>query len=98
MDQYLIDIDFPDEADDEFISLIPSQRAMINSHMHNGVVTSYSLSVDRSKLWVTIVADSEREVGEILATFPLISYMVYSIHKLAFHNTAQYSMPPLSLN
>jgi hypothetical protein len=98
MDQYLIDIDFPDEPDDEFISLIPSQRAMINSHMHNGVVTSYSLSIDRSKLWVTIVADSEKEVGEILATFPLITYMVYSIHKLAFHNTAQYSMPPLSLN
>jgi hypothetical protein len=98
MDQYLVDIDFPEAPDDEFISLIPSQRAMINTHMQSGIVTSYSLSIDRSKLWVTIVAESEQEVGDILATFPLIGYMVYSIHKLAFHNTAQYSMPPLSLN
>lgn len=98
MDQYLIDIDFPDEADDEFVSLIPSQRSMINTYMHSGIVTSYSLSSDRTKLWITIVAENEKEVGEILSTFPLISYMVYSIHKLAFHNTAQYSMPPISLN
>jgi hypothetical protein len=98
MDQYLIDIDFPEAPDDEFISLIPSQRTLINTYMHSGIVTSYSLSIDRSKLWVTIVANSEKEVGELLATFPLITYMVYSIHKLAFHNTAQYSMPPLSLN
>lgn len=98
MDQYLVDIDFPEAPDDEFISLIPSQRTLINTYMHSGIVTSYSLSVDRSKLWVTIVADSEKEVGNILGTFPLVSYMVYSIHKLAFHNTAQFSMPPLSLN
>lgn len=98
MDQYLVDIDFPEAPDDEFISLIPSQRTLINTHMHSGIVTSYSLSADRSKLWVTIVAENEQEVGDILGTFPLIGYMVYSIHKLAFHNTAQYSMPPLSLN
>jgi len=98
MDQYLIDIDFPDAPDDDFISLVSSQRTMINTYMHKGVVTSYSLSSDRSKLWVTILAHTEKEVGEILATFPLISYMVYSIHKLAFHNTAQFSMPPISLN
>ncbi len=98
MDQYLIDIDYPDAPDDEFISLISSQRTMINAYMHEGIVTSYSLSSDRTKLWVTIVASSEREVGEILSTFPLIGYMVYSIHKLAFHNTAQFSMPPISLN
>ena len=98
MDHYLIDIDFPEEADDDFISLIPDQRAKINQLMHEGIVTSYSLSMDRSKLWTTIVAENEKEVGQILSTFPLIHYMVYSIHKLAFHNSAQYTIPPISLN
>ncbi|MBC7450999.1 MAG: hypothetical protein H7259_05885 [Cytophagales bacterium] len=98
MDHYLIDIDLPEEPDDEYISLIPEQRAQINQLMQDGIVTSYSLSVDRSKLWATVVAENEREVGQILTTFPLIRYMVYSIHKLAFHNTAQYTMPPISLN
>lgn len=98
MDHYLIDIDLPEEPDDEYISLIPEQRAQINQLMQDGIVTSYSLSMDRSKLWATVVAENEKAVGRILTTFPLIIYMVYSIHKLAFHNTAQYSMPPISLN
>jgi hypothetical protein len=98
MDHYLVDIDLPEEPDDDFISLIPDQRARINQLLNEGIVTSYSLSIDRSKLWTTVVAESEKEVGEILAAFPLIDYMVYSIHKLAFHNSAQYHIPPISLN
>lgn len=98
MNHYLIDIDLPDEIDDEFMALVPEQRLHINKLMQEGIITSYSLASDRSKLWVTLVAEDEQEVGYVLNSFPMIAYMVYSIHELAFHNTAQYTMPPISLN
>ncbi|MCU0417020.1 MAG: hypothetical protein MUE33_07525 [Cytophagaceae bacterium] len=98
MNHYLIDIDLPEQMDDDFIAMIPDQRLHINRLMQEGIITSYSLASDRSKLWTTVIADNEEEVGHILNTFPLISYFIYSIHELAFHNTAQYTMPPISLN
>jgi muconolactone delta-isomerase len=98
MKQYIIDIDLPEQMDDEFVRMIPMQRQHINLLMQEGIITSYSLALDRSKLWVTIIAKNENEVASILKTFPLIHYFVYSIHELAFHNATTYSMPPISLN
>lgn len=99
MNQYLIDIDLPEELEEDFMALVPAQRLKINKLMGNRTISSYSLALDRSKLWVTINAKSGTEVMDVLSTFPLIKYMKFHIHELMFHHEASMLViPPFSLN
>lgn len=66
----MLDIDLP-TLTHEFISLIPSQISLTNKLMKAGKVSSYTLSVDRTKLWVMIDAESEPEAIEIFTSSPL---------------------------
>lgn len=98
MAEFLIDITLPDDLDEHFISKIPEQRLMVNKLMAKGIVLSYSLSVDRTKLWITMQASSRQEIIRHLNVFPLIDYFTYTIHLLAFHNAPIMKVPSFSLN
>ena len=98
MNNYMIDILLPDVFNDEFVSLIPAQRAHVNGLLDERQISSYTLSLDRSKLWATVPANSEEEVMDILAEMPLMKYMKVSIYELAFYETATMGMLQLSLN
>jgi len=97
MNQYLFDITLPEELTEEFVSLIPRQRAHIETLMVKGVVTSYGLAFDRSKAWVTLFAESEGSAHEILSGFPLCKFFVAKLYPLAFHNVSL-SLTKVSLN
>ena len=94
----MVDIDLPNTLTTEFISLIPEQRAQVNNLLQEGRISSYTLALDRSKLWATFLAESQEEVMDILSTFPLIRYMDINIHELAFHQMANLALPAISLN
>lgn len=98
MTQYMVDIKLPRIVTEEFISLIPPQRACINALFEVGKILTYTLSHNRAKLWVVVFAKNEEEVVDILAEFPLIKYMQFTIHELAFHNMTPSIMPSISLN
>lgn len=98
MAEFLIDITLPDELEEDFIAKIPAQRLMVNKLLAQGIVLSYSLSADRTKLWITMQANSRQEIIRKLNEFPLIDYFTYTIHLLAFHNAAVVQIPPFSLN
>jgi muconolactone delta-isomerase len=98
MKQFMVDIDLPEFPDDDFMALVPHQKSHINELMTQGVVITYSLAADRSKLWTTVAAKSEEEVGEILSGFPMIDYFVYSVHDLTFHDSINFNVPPIHLN
>lgn len=97
MNQYLFDVSLPEEITEEFVALIPRQRAHIDMLMVKGVVTSYSLAFDRSKLWVTLLAASEHEAMETLRTFPMYRFFRAQIYPLAFHNMT-FSLTRVSRN
>jgi len=97
MNQYLFDITLPDHLTEEFVSLIPLQRAHIDSLMVKSVVTSYGLAFDRSKLWVTLLAASEEAAHGILGTFPLYRFFHVKLYPMAFHNMSL-SLTKVSLN
>ena len=61
MAQYMIDISLPTEPDEEFFALVPHQRAHIDKLLEQGVVMGYSLSVDRSRLWIVLNARDEQD-------------------------------------
>jgi muconolactone delta-isomerase len=98
MAQFIIDIQLPINPDQEFFELIPHQRAHIDKLLEQGTLMSYSLSIDRSRLWVIMNADTEREAIEILATFPMFRYFEPSIYPLMFHNTSLMSQIRVSMN
>lgn len=94
---FMIEFDLPDAPDEEFFSLVPRQRYVINNLMAEGKVKSYSLALDRSRLWVIAQADSEFEVMEMIADMPLGPYMTPTVFELMFHNTYEV-LVPFSLN
>jgi hypothetical protein len=98
MNQYLIDFDLPQELDEEFISLIPEQRSQIDELMSNGIVLSYALALDRSKVWATINAESVMEVEEIIHSMPLNHLMEAVVYELEFYSATGNGLPAISLN
>lgn len=98
MKQYMVDVELPGVLSEEFVSLIPTQRDQVNKLMAEGKINSYTLSMDRSRLWIILSAKSDTEVFRILSTFPLRRYMDAKIFELAFHNTTTAQFPQISLN
>jgi len=98
MNDYFLDIDLPHYFDQDFLSKIPNQRAFINRMMNKGVISSYSLSMDRTKLWVTVKAIDESEAKKLFQRFPLYDYMNGAIIPLMFHQGLNVAFPQPSLN
>lgn len=94
---YMVEFELPEEFTEEFMALVPRQRYVINQMMVEGVIQNYSLSVDRSKLWAVISAETEFEVMEQISRMPLIDYMIPHISQLMFHNSSMEVMQ-FSLN
>ncbi|MGK0390903.1 MAG: muconolactone delta-isomerase [Maribacter sp.] len=96
--QYMVALNLPEEMDMQFINLIPKQRKMVNDLFTEKVLLTYTLSLDRKRLWATILAETESEVIEIMESFPLTQFMTYEIHPLMFNEIAEIGMPAISLN
>ena len=95
----MIEIELPKVLDEEFLALIPEQVEQINKFISQSKISSYALSLSRSRLWTTIEANSEVEVQEILAAFPLYKWMKCTIHNLMFnYQSSNVTFPPISLN
>lgn len=98
MNQYLVDIDLPSPPSDEFIQLIPEQRSKVNALMGEGKIASYALSMDRSRLWVIVNAETPHEARDIVSSFPILAFIKFRMHELAFHNSVRIIRPQFSLN
>lgn len=88
----------PDSLTQEFILLIPQQREYLDNMFNRGVIANYTLAMDRSKLWVTMVVQSAKDVRQIMDDFPIADYIEYTVHQLAFSNSASAIIPEISLN
>ena len=98
MYEYLADINLPIPFTDEFLALVPRQRAQVNKLMNEGIISSYALSIESGKLWVNVIAESEEKVQDLLNSFPIAPYISFTIHKLTFHNSINFKIPDFSLN
>ncbi len=98
MKQYLIDCDLPTNLTAEFISLIPKHREQVDGQFATGKITSYTLSQDHSKLWLTCKAVSEAEVMDLLSSFALTRFMRCTVHELMLYEKANENLPQVALN
>lgn len=94
----MVDFDLPREMGVDFVGLIPDQRALVAKFFEENTLTSYTLSLDRRKLWATFLAESEEDLIDIIESFPLTKFMEYRIHILMFNQVAGHGMPAISLN
>ena len=98
MHQFMVEVSLPAPLTQEIIELIPDQRNFIDDLLQRGVILSYTLTIDRSMLWVVFEVENTREVRTYLNAFPIADFVEYTIHKLAFHNAADSVVPAISLN
>jgi hypothetical protein len=98
MFEYMIEMDLPVPFDDEFLSLIPRQRAMVNRLMNKGIITSYAVSLESGRLWMMMLAESEQNALGIVSEFPIYRHVTYKINKLTFHNSIGLAIPQFSAN
>jgi hypothetical protein len=99
MTSYLVEIELPTNYSEEFERKINTQRLMVNKLIEKGVILSYSLATNRSKLWFITHAISKSEVFNMIASMPLYDYFVqYLIHELLFSETTEPAIPQPSLN
>ena len=77
---------------------IPAQRVLINALLGKGVVQSYSISTDRTKVWmVLVVEDDQLAVDQVISTFPILPFVDYRWEPLLFTNDSS-SVMHYSLN
>jgi hypothetical protein len=98
MYEFMVEIDLPVPFTEEFLSLVPRQRAMINKLMNEGSVTSYALSLENGRLWIAMIADSAETINALIESFPIADFITYRTNKLAFHNSISFKLPNFSLN
>ena len=97
MNQYMIVVHLPLYFDNEFVKLIPKQRSLIDKLMAENAIYSYSLSLDRTQLWIIASAEEESDLELMLRSFPVYDWIKYEISPLMFH-AQSFPIIPISLN
>lgn len=83
---YMIEFELLDVFTKAFLNKIPEQRQQIDLMIERGIVKSYSLALNRSKLWLIAGAQDEFEIMKLISNLPLSEFMIPSITPLMFHN------------
>ncbi len=98
MNYYMASISLPATQDEKYLAQLPRQKEIVDKLMAGGMIASYSLSIDRKRLWVIVVADNEKKARRIINEFPLRKFMDIRISKLKFHSSLSFLIPQLFLN
>ena len=77
---------------------IPAQREMVNRLLAEGVIQSYSVSADRTTVWLVLVVEERPGAVEgAMAGFPVLEFAEYTWEPLLFTNDSS-SVMHYSLN
>ncbi len=94
----MVTFDLPEVWTPNLAAVIPAQRLLINKLLAEGVVQSYSVSADRTKVWMVLTVDNDQyAVDEVISSFPILPYVDYSWEPLLFTNDSS-SVMHFSLN
>lgn len=98
MTQYLFHIELP-VFTEEMTDTIPVHKEYVDKLFSEGIMLSYSVSVQRNMIWCVIEAEDEQTAMEIVAAFPLHKFFTDTVsHQLLIHNMSPSSLSDISLN
>jgi hypothetical protein len=86
------------DMDEEFMTLVPPHRTYINFLLNKGVIDSYAVSMETQNSWITMNANSKKEVKEILEKSPLAKYWSFEIVELFVYDSQSTRLPAVQLN
>ena len=86
------------EMDEEFMSLVPPHRTYINYLLNKGIIDTYAVSMEVQNSWITINANTKKEVEDILDKSPLSKYWNYEIVELFVYDSQSTRLPAVQLN
>jgi hypothetical protein len=86
------------DMDEEFMTLVPPHRTYINFLLNKGVIDSYAVSMENQNSWITINANTKKEVKEILEKSPLAKYWSFEIVELFVYDSQSTRLPAVQLN
>jgi hypothetical protein len=86
------------EMDEEFMTLVPPHRTYINFLLNKGVIDSYAVSMETQNSWITLNAQSKKEVKEILEKSPLAKFWTFEIVELFVYDSQSTRLPAVQLN
>lgn len=81
----------------EMQELIPRQRFVVEKLFNQGILITYTLAADRTKLWAVIQANNESELLSYIESLPMTKYSDYNYNEIMFHDSNQF-IPSISLN
>jgi len=94
----MVEFSLPEDWPQALAEAIPEQRKMVKELLAEGVIQSYSVSADRTQVWmVLIVDDTPGAVDTVLADFPILKFGSYTWQLLLFTNDSS-SVMHYSLN
>jgi hypothetical protein len=96
MPKFQVTIKF--EMTDEFSELVPPHRTYINYLINQNIVEHYAVSMETQRVWITINAESKKEVGKLLKKSPLYKFWTYEIDELFVLDGQHYRLPAVQLN
>ncbi|MBC8111273.1 MAG: hypothetical protein H7Y04_09470 [Verrucomicrobia bacterium] len=96
MDKFQVSITF--FMDEEFMRFVPSHRTYINRLINEGVIDSYSVSLEAGKSWIIFNAASRDAVETHLRKSSLYKYWEYEIDQLFIYDSQLYRFPKLVMN
>ena len=81
--RFLVESHFTSVATAEILGLIPAETARGEELDAHGLRKHLFLAIDQSAVWQIFEVDSEKQLNDILVSFPLHPHMVESISQLA---------------
>ncbi|MBL7719547.1 MAG: hypothetical protein JNL72_11965 [Flavipsychrobacter sp.] len=98
MTQYLFQIELPPFTE-EMTQTIPAHKEYVDRLFSEGIILSYSVSVQRNMLWCVVAAADEQQAMEVVAALPMHPFFTdIACHQLLIHNMSTALLSDISLN
>ena len=98
MEMFMVEIVLPYYKDEEFMALIPRQRDQIGTLLQTGIITSFSLNQERTKIWLVMAAQNEDAAQKVIEQLAMFKFMEIELQSLLAFDRAAFSLPPLVMN
>ncbi|MBK9447996.1 MAG: hypothetical protein IPN95_00990 [Bacteroidetes bacterium] len=98
MHKFMVTINLPQFPNEEYMLLIPKQRAVIVELLAAGRISSFSLDRNRQKAWMVASCKDHDALQNMLRKFPMHKFFEYEISELILHDTEFMGLPKMVLN
>jgi len=96
MQKYQVTIKF--EMSDEFMDLVPAHRTYVNYLINNNTIDQYAVSMETQRAWITINAETKKDIEKILKKSPLYKFWDFEIDELFVLDGQLYRLPAVQPN